>query len=159
MVTEKKRVEIVVTDGDEIRRLIWIVQGADGSFYWGLVVPKSDTHSTYHASGRFQFSKHHKPSEWAKLSEFKGIKNLASVAVIKDLKKITFKPFKLSRLDGVVYVDFRSMKKDTVNIHLYLIEPGHPESLKGVLSIPSEDKQITIFTVMKPWLAVAASSV
>jgi len=33
MEAEKKRVEIVATDGEEIRRLIWIEQVKDGSFY------------------------------------------------------------------------------------------------------------------------------
>ncbi|MHA1832447.1 MAG: hypothetical protein ACTSV7_00530 [Candidatus Baldrarchaeia archaeon] len=158
METERKRVEVVATDGEEIRRLLWIEQLKDGSFYWGLVVPKSDVHSSYHASGTFRFSKYHEPLERQKLSNFKGISNLSTVAVAKDVKKIAYKPFKPKKLDGVVYIDFRAMKKNTVNIHLFLIEQGHPELLQGLLSMASPDLQITIFTLMKPWLVVAAQS-
>lgn len=158
METEKKRVEVVATDGEEIRRLLWIEQSKEGSFYWGLVIPKSDLHSSYHSSGALHFSKYHEPLERQKLSNFKGINNLSTLAVAKKVKKITYKPFKPKKLDGVVYIDFRAMKKNTVNIHLFLMEQGHPEFLQGLLSMASSDLQITIFTVMSPWLVVAAQS-
>jgi len=60
---ERKRVEVVTTDGQEIRRLLWIEQSKDGSLYWGLVIPKGDIHSSYHPSGEFHFSKFHEPLE------------------------------------------------------------------------------------------------
>jgi len=158
MEVEPKRVEIVATDGEEIRRLLWIEQSKDGSFYWGLVIPKSDVHSSYHTSGKFHFSIYHKSSQRQKLSNFKGIANLAGLAVIKNLKKITYKPFKPKKLDGVVYVDFRAMKQHTINIDLFLIEQGHPELLQGFLKRAAPDLQITIFTAMKPWLVVDTQS-
>jgi hypothetical protein len=156
--TDRKRIEIIATDGKEMRRLLWIEQSKDKSFYWGLVIPESDLHSSYHASGRFRFSNYHELLERQKLSDFKGISNLVTVAFAKDVKKITYKPFELKKLDGVVYVDFRAMKKDTVNIHLSLIEQSHPELLQGLLSMASSDLQISIFTFTKPWLVVAAQS-
>jgi hypothetical protein len=158
METERKRVEVVATDGEEIRRLLWIEQSKDGSFYWGLVIPENNLHSSYHASGTFRFSNYHELSQRQKLPNFKGISNLSTVAVAKDVKKITYKPFKPKKLDGVVYIDFRAMKRNTVNIHLFLIEQDHLELLTGLLSMASPDLQITIFTFMKPWLVVAAQS-
>lgn len=127
MDVKRKRVEVLATDGEEIRRLMWIEQAKDGSFYWGLVIPRSDVHSSYHPSGEFHFSLYHKPSQRQKLANFKGITKLAGLAVIKNLKKITHKPFEPRKLDGVVYIDFRAMEQDTINIDLLLIEQGHPE--------------------------------
>jgi len=100
----------------------------------------------------------HEPSKRRKLSNFKGISNISTVAVAKDVKRITYKPFKPKKLDGVVYIDFRAMKKDTINIHLFLIEQGRLELLQGLLARASADLQITIFTFMKPWLVVTAQS-
>lgn len=158
MDVKRKRVEVLATDGEEIRRLMWIEQAKDGSFYWGLVIPRSDVHSSYHPSGEFHFSLYHKPSQRQKLANFKGITNLAGLAVIKNLKKITHKPFEPRKLDGVVYIDFRAMEQDTINIDLLLIEQGHPELLQRFLKRAAPDLQVTIFTVMKPWLVIAIQS-
>lgn len=155
---EKKRVEVVVSNGVEMRRLLWIEQSENGSFYWGLVVPDSDLHSSYHASGTFRSSRHHEPSERQKLSEFKGLSYILTIAVVKDVKRITYKPFELKELDGVFYIDFRAMKRDTVNIHLFLIEKDHLELLHGFLSKASSDLQMTIFAFMRPWLVITAQS-
>jgi hypothetical protein len=158
MKIKRKRIEVVATDGEEIRRLLWIEQSSDGSFYWGLVIPKMDLHSSYHASGKFRFSNYHEPLKEQKLSDFKGIRNLSTIAVGKDVKRITYKPFKQKKLDGVIYIDFRSMKKDTVNIHLFLVEQGRLELLQDLLKRAAPDLQITIFTFVEPWLVVAAQS-
>jgi hypothetical protein len=155
---EKKRFEVIATDGKEIRRLLWVEQSKDGSFYWGLVIPRGDLHSSYHASGIFRFTNHHEPFKHQKLTNFKGIENISTVAIIKDLKKITYKSFKPKKLDGVVYIDFRAMKNNTVNIHLLLIEQGHLELLQSFFKTASSDLQITIFTYTNPWLGVAAQS-
>lgn len=158
MKADRKRVEVVATDGEEIRRLLWIEQAKDGSFYWGLVIPESDVHSSYHASGKFHFSRYHEPMMRQELATFEGVSNLSAIAVVKDLKKITYKTFKPRKLDGVVYIDFRAMEKDTVNIHLFLIEQNRSELINKLLTKAGSDLQITIFTAMKPWLVVAAQS-
>ena len=154
MEVEKKRIEIVATDGIETRRLVWIEQDRDGSFYWGTTIPKSDFHSSYHASGKMHFSKYHKPSFWERISEFKGTRQLASIAIVKDFHKIRHSQFKQRKLDGIVYVDFRTLKGDYVNISLHLIEKGHTEFLQPLTKI-FPNPMISLFTYTNPWVAIA----
>jgi len=143
----------VATNGIETRRLTWIEQGTDGSFYWGLCIPKGDFHSSYHASGKMLFSKHHKPHVWERIAEFKGMRQLSSISMVKDFSKIHYSPFGCKKLDGVVYVDYRTLKSNQISIEIVLIEKGHTESLQTLLKI-FPNPMIFIFTCTNPWVVV-----
>ena len=151
---EKKRIEVVATDGIETRRLIWIQQGRDGSFYWGPCIPEGGFHSSYHASGKMLFSKYHEPTVWERISKFKGIRQLSFIGMIKDLRKIHYSPFEHKKLDGVVYVDVRTLKGDQISISLHLIEKGHTEFLQSLTKI-FPNSMISLFTFTNPWIAIA----
>lgn len=160
METDKKHVEVVATDGDELWRVLWIKQSRDGSIYLGPAIsfPEIDLHSSYHTSGAFHFSRHQEGFKFQKLSDFKGIHTIITHAIPKDIKKRPYEPFKSKKLDGLVYIDFRAMKNNTVNIHLCLIEQGRLDLLQNLLQKTSPDLQITIFTCIEPWLVIAAQS-
>jgi hypothetical protein len=151
---EEKTIEVIATDGIETRKLIWVKQDKDGSFYWGLCIRKRDSHSSYHASGRMQFSKYHEPTIWERISHFKGMRQLCSIAIIRDLNKIkcSHKKFERKKLDGTIYVDFRTLKRDSVGISLHLIEKGHTEFLQSLTKI-FPNSTIHLFTFTNPWLA------
>jgi len=153
--TEEKTIEVIATDGIETRKLIWVKQDKDGSFYWGLCIRKHDFHSSYHASGKMRFSKYHEPTVWERISRFKGMRQLCSVALIRDLNSLrrSHKRFERKKLDGIVYVDFRTLKSDSVGISLHLIEKGHTEFLQSFTKI-FPNPTISLFTFTNPWLAV-----
>ena len=150
---EKKRIEVVATDGIETRKLIWIEQDKDGSFYWGTAIPKSDFHSSYHATGEMHFSKYHEPSVWEPTSKFKGTRQLASFTIIKDFHKIRPSRFKQSNLDGIVYVDFRTHKGDYVDISLFLSEKVRTKFLQSLTKI-FRNQTISLFKFTNLWLVI-----
>jgi len=161
---EKKRIEVVATNGTETRRLIWIEQGRDGSFYWGLCIPKFYFHSSYHASGKMLFSQYHKPTVWERISKFKGSRQLASIGIAKDFGRIKSSRYELKKLDGIVYVDFRTLRGDTINISLHLTEKGHTEFIKSFLDFLqsqteiSQNPMVSLFTFTNPWVAIVVYS-
>lgn len=150
---EKKRIEVVATDGVETRRLIWIEQGKDGSFYWGLCIPKDDFHSSYHASGKMLFSKYHEPTVWERISKFRGIRQLSFIGIPKDLRKIHHSPYERKKLDGVVYVDVRTLKGNDIRISLHLIEKGHTKFLQGLTKV-FLNPMMSLFTFTNPWVVI-----
>jgi len=162
---EKKRIEVVATDGTETRRLIWIEQGKDGSFYWGTCIPKLYFHSSYHASGKMHFSQYHKPTVWERISKFTGSRQLANIGMTKDFDRIKSSRYELKKkLDGIVYVDFRTLRGDTINISLHLTEKGHIEFLQPFLeflqSLPKvpQNPMVSLFTFTNPWVAIVVYS-
>lgn len=154
MEVKKKRIEVVATDGIETRRLVWVEQGQDGSFYWGLCIPKSTSHSSYHASGKMHFSQYHEPSIWERISKFRGTRQLAFIGIARDFHRIKPRRFEHKKLDGIVYADFRAIQGDYVNISLHLIEKEHTELLKSLTKI-FPNPMISLFTFTNPWVAIA----
>jgi len=154
MEVEKKRIEVVATDGIETRKLIWIEQGKDGSFYWGTCIPKSNFHSSYHASGKMCFSQYHEPTVWKRISKFKGTRQLAFIGIVKNFRAIKLSRFEHKKLDGIVYVDFRTLKGDAVNISLHLIEKEHTEFLQSLTKI-FPNPILFLFTFTNPWIVIA----
>ncbi len=161
METEKRHVEVVVTDdGDELWRVVWIKQARDGSIYLGPAIsfPETDLHSSYHTSGLFRLSRLQEWIKFQKLSDFKGMHTIITHGIPKDVERRLYEPFKSKKLDGLVFIDFRTMKNNTVNIDLIFLEQGRLELLQGLLRRGSSDLQITIFTFMEPWLVIATQS-
>jgi hypothetical protein len=152
--SEKKRIEVLATDGVETRRLIWVEQCEDGSFYWGVCIPKGDFHSSYHASGRMHFSKYHEAQIWEKIAHFKGVRQLCFVAIFKDLSKIHNSPYERKKLDGVAYVDVRTLKGNQISISLHLVEKGNTEFVESFNKI-FKNPTISLFTFTNPWVAIA----
>mgnify|MGYP001032599012 CR=1 FL=1 len=151
---EKKRIEVVATDGTKTRRLIWVEQCEDGSFYWGICVPKADFHSSYHASGKMRFSKYHRATIWEQISNFQGIKQLCFVGMIKDIQKIHNSPYEHKKVDGVAYVDVRTLQGNQISISLHLVEKGRMELLQSLTRI-FQNPTISLFTFTNPWVAIA----
>jgi hypothetical protein len=151
---EKKRIEVVATDGIETRRLIWVEQCEDGSFYWGICIPKGDFHSSYHASGEMHFSKYHEAQTWEKIAEFKGTRQLCFVGIINDLSKIHNSPYERKKLDGVAYVDVRTLQSNQISMSLHLVEKEHTEVLESVTKF-FKNPTISLFTFTNPWVAIA----
>lgn len=153
-IKEKKRIEIVATDGKVTRRLVWIEQSKDGSTYWGQIIPKTKFYSSYHASGKFRFSRDFEEAQWQKISEFKKVRQLANITMIRDLSKIPYKRFGLRKLDGIVYIDFRTLEGDNVHINLMLIEKNQFEHLEPLIA-RVHDTQIHLFAFTDPWIAIS----
>jgi len=151
---EKKRIEVVATDGVETRRLIWVEQRKDGSFYWGGCIPKGDFHSSYHASGEMHFSRYHEAQTWDAIASFKGVRQLCFVGIIKDLSRIHHSPYKRKKLDGVAYVDVRTLKSNQISISLHLVEKGNKEFVESFNKI-FKNPTISLFTFTNPWVAIA----
>jgi hypothetical protein len=151
---EKERIEVVATDSIETRRLIWVEQCEDGSFYWGPCIPKGDFHSSYHASGEMHFSKYHEAQIWEKIEGFKGIRQLCFVGIIKDLSQIHNSSYERKKLDGVAYVDVRTLKSNQISISLHLVEKGHTEFVESLTKI-FKNPAISLFTFTNPWVAIA----
>jgi len=107
------------------------------------------------------FSQYHKPTVWERISKFTGSRQLVSIGLAKDFSRIKPSRYELKKLDGIVYVDFRTLRGDTINISLHLTERGHTEFLQSFLdflqSVPSarsSNPMISLFTFTNPWVAV-----
>jgi len=106
------------------------------------------------------FSQYHKPTVWQRISKFTGSRQLASIGLAKNFSRIKPSRYELKKLDGIVYVDFRTLRGDTINVSLHLTERGHIEFLQSSLdffqSLPmiSSNPMISVFTFTNPWLAV-----
>jgi len=156
----KKRLEVLVTDGGQIRRLIWIERTSNG-IYWGYCSEGGEIfRQTYHNDGnRFSIvaDKTRPIGTGPRLSQFKGVLQLASTgwAPNIDLFKLPLTTsYQFKRLDSVVYIDIRPIRKG-VNVDLFLLEPLRLEFLNPLLEKSYRNPQtIHIFTSIEPWVAV-----
>ena len=147
----KRRIEVVATDGKETRRLIWIKQGKDGSFYYGDCTTGSGFHISYHESGEWHFDKYEKLA-LEKTVNLKGARQLGGYIINRNLSEIDRSPNKFRESD-VVYVDIRTFKTDYIRINLHLVEKGCFEALKSFPEIVN-NPEISLFTFTNPWVAI-----
>jgi len=153
------RIEVLVTDGTEIRRAIWIERKPNG-LYWGWCSTGEIFHASYHEDGRLFWKvggKTQPISTGSRLSEFTGIRPLVNIGVASMLKMPTL-PYKLRKLDSVVYIDLRTFGEDGINLDLMLLEPGKLELLDPLLKGWWAGSHLHVFTSIEPWVVVAYRS-
>jgi hypothetical protein len=157
----KGRIEVLVTDGSEIRRLLWLERRPNG-VYWGWCSEGGEIfHASYHEDGnRFWIvqGKHQPQGAGPKLSEFKGCLQLANVAV-RNIKNIPMTaPYRFKRLDSVVYIDMRTFREKGVNLDLFLLEPFRLDLLNPLFRSYWTGSQLHVFTSVEPWVIIAYRS-
>ena len=158
MMVEKHRIEILVTDGREIRRFIWMERTSNG-IYWGYCSEGGEIfRASYHEDGNKFWTVEGKTrpvGAGPRLSEFRGIHQLvnASVSVDHLLDLPITTPYELERSDSVVYIDLRPFGPK--GLHLVIMEPLRFELLSGLLKKPYwKNSQIHVFTPIEPWVAI-----
>jgi hypothetical protein len=151
----KKRIEIIATDGRKNRRILWVEQARDGSFYWGPIYKNGgELRSTYKASGQRRAYELEKQTViWSPIAKFKGACQLAYYGMTKDLSALPFKPYISKKIDGIVYVDYRTLQRRDFHASLYLVEKGHPEYLQRIIEL-FPNANLHLFTFTNPWTLV-----
>lgn len=149
------RIEVLITDGSEIRRFLWVERLSNG-VYFGSCGPDGFIHWTYHEDGRRSIKireKNQKVGSGQKLSEFKGIFHLGQIAY-SWLGRDIHKPYRFKKLDSVVYIDKRNYENGLA-MDLFLLEPFKFELLNQFCDGLQKDSQIHIFTSVEPWVAIS----
>jgi hypothetical protein len=157
LTNNKGRIEVLVTDGSEIRRFFWIERTING-VYFGSCGPDGFIHWTYHNDGRRFVNIRENPEEVSagqKLSEFKGIFHLGQIVYSwmgSDMVMLSPRNFK--KIDLVVYIDKRNYENGLA-MDIFLLEPFKLELLNQFYDGPRKGSQILIFTSVEPWIAIS----
>ena len=93
-------------------------------------------------------------STGSKLSEFTGFRQLVNMGVASMLRMPTL-PYRLRKLDSVVYIDLRTFGADGINLDLMLLEPGKLELLDPLMRGFWRGSNLHVFTSIEPWVVVA----
>jgi hypothetical protein len=157
LTNNKGRIEVLVTDGSEIRRLLWVERRPNG-IYSGSCGPDGFIHSTYHEDGnRFMKirGKLQQIGSGQKLSEFKGIFHLGQIAYSWMGKIIiTLPSYNFRKIDSVIYIDMRNYENG-LDMDYFLLEPSKLELLNQFCDGLRKDSQIHIFTSVEPWVVIS----
>lgn len=157
----KGRMEVFVTYGYEIRRLLWLERRPNG-IYWGWCSEGGEIfHASYHEDGNRFFKvggKTQSLSPGLKLSEFKGYLQLANIA-ISNLKDIPLtSPYRFKQVDCIVCIDMRAFGEKGLNLDLFLLEPFHLDLLNPLFKNYWTGSQLHVFTSVEPWVGIAYCS-
>ena len=162
---DKARIEVLVTDGIEIRRLLWVQRKPNG-VYFGMCNSMSNEfgeimHFSYHEDGnRFLTLKGKKMALGVgqRLSEFKGIFHIGQTVDAWVGKDVGHELYQYRKLYSAIYIDRRNFESG-LNMHLWLLEPFRFELLTNELAIErgnlGEFSEIHIFSSLEPWIVVA----
>lgn len=159
---KKVKIDIVITDGDVKRRLVWIERTSSG-FQWSVHVKGFDKHVTYHEDGNYHTyekgcyieSKMKQP-----LGEFRGFEVLFTAFVNRGLlKKGRMKVFHDNKADWIVYVDERVFVKDKICIFAGLLEPYRLDKYPYLDTNLSRGEFIQLITCTHPWVLISVFDV
>jgi hypothetical protein len=154
--SNRGRIEVLMTDGSEIRRLLWVKRQPNG-VYFGSCGSDGFIHWSYHEDGnRFMTirGKIQEVGSRQKLSEFKGIFHLGQIAYSWFGRDPSAPLFQFKKLDSVVYIDKRNYENG-LTMDLFLLEPFKIGLLNQFCGGLRKDSQIHIFTSVEPWIAIS----
>jgi hypothetical protein len=150
----KKTVRALLTDGKRVVEVFWLAHKG-GDVYYGLSFARS-VHSSYHGQTGQRHDKigdqYYPIGQSVPLAELQGRLVLATFAFSASLptKSVLPEVQRLSKSEAVVFLDLRSIPKDSgVNVHVSLINPGHQDLLWT--SLPGT-RQIILLTSVVPWV-------
>ena len=87
----RKRIEVLVTNGCEIRRFLWIERTSNGIYYGFCSEGGEMYHMSYHEDGNlfhYFMGKTIPKGKGPKLSDFKGLRQLSSIACTDEIGKL-----------------------------------------------------------------------
>jgi len=164
------KIEVVATNGNEIRRVAWIHGSLGGISGGNHVRIGEDIHFTYHESGEFHIKRDNiklSKSFGPKLSEFKGRFMLSMVAFSKEISALPYRKCEFKRTDEVIYIDTRFGQRKEVQLGMHLVENNRRDLLVPTLgritltdngfTVSSQGEMPThihVFTSFNPWLEV-----
>ena len=155
MAAVKGRIEVLVTDGQQIRRLLWLERKPNG-MYLGWCSKGEYFHVTYHEDGNMFWKIEGKAQpikQGPRLSELKGLYPLSNMGVA-EIKELPLLEYKLRQVDSVVYIDSRTYPKG-FNLDVFLVEPERLDYLNPLFQQFWKRAQWHIFTSVEPWVVVA----
>jgi hypothetical protein len=152
------QLEVIVTNGVEQRRVIWVSISPNGIYYYYTLKTAGggDYHTSYHKDGSV-WNTHNgvrtKLAQHQPLKSFKGRLNLSNMIFSNRMGQVdAAPPFKMGKLDSAIHIDVRPYKKHLgIGIRLILLEPGKYSLLKG---IEHDAKEIHVYPGFDPWVAV-----
>ncbi len=154
-----KRIRIVATNGQKTSDLFFIRRQNDDLYYGST---RDAQKYSYHASGKQHMTGKHgvKRQEHmhTPLSMIAGYRQLMTVGLnihsILDNTPID-KCYTGKKSDAVVYLDTRSIPRGAiVNLSVGILEAGRLDKLPLIDDPTMMDKQVVLFTEMKPWVCL-----
>jgi hypothetical protein len=156
---EMTELEVVVTDGIEQRRVIWVSLLPNGIYYYYTLktAGEGDYHTSYHKDGSV-WNTHNgvrrKLAQHQPLKSFQGRLHLSNMIFSNRMGQVGAAPlFKMGKLDSAIHIDVRPYKKKRlgIGIRLILLEPGKYLLLKGIERVA---KEIDVYPGFQPWFVV-----
>ena len=152
---ERYDIRVIATDGKAIKKIVWIKRTRNHIVYgWDMYGDAG--HFTYHKSGRLHYKNKketHGMGQRISLDQFEGRLQLGNMCICKDISSGHNVDFDFKKVDGLVYVDIRTLNKsrNVFNIDLQLVKK---DGIDQVYQLPGYDT-IHIFKFSNPWVVIS----
>lgn len=161
---EGKRLQVLVKDGESVRRVLWISMNYEGISAGYCLKGQEASHWTYHSDGSLWFTGGDNPAkrigQRLPLNELKGYDQFITLTFPADVEDTPiYPPYRektsTRRLDGIYYVDSSLFVHGGVACTVYVVEPHEAHQLASLMTRGVAH----VFTQWIPWVAIVFSHV